>query len=95
MLDVNELAKTITTNTPFEARATILGHIQRGGTPTPRDRVLASLMGAKAIEEIDKGTSGCCICDVNGQIIAVPFEEALSQKSDKSVEKYKVFKELW
>lgn len=95
MIDVNELAKTITANTPFEARATILGHIQRGGSPTPRDRVLASMMGAKAIEELEKGNSGCCICDVNGEIKAVPFEVALSQKRDKSYEKYKVFKELF
>ncbi|MFA7367813.1 MAG: 6-phosphofructokinase [Bacilli bacterium] len=95
MMDVNELVKVISEKTPFDARATILGHIQRGGSPSPRDRVLASLMGAKAVEELANGNSGCCICDVNNTIMAVPFEEALSKKSNQIFEKYKVFKELW
>ena len=95
MMDVNELVKVISEKTPFDARATILGHIQRGGSPSPRDRVLASLMGAKAVEELANGNSGCCICDVNNTIMAVPFEEALSKKRNQIFEKYKVFKELW
>lgn len=95
MMDVNDLVRVISEKTPFDARATILGHIQRGGSPSPRDRVLASLMGAKAVEELANGNSGCCICDVNNSIKAVPFEEALSKKSNQIFEKYKVFKELW
>lgn len=93
--DVNQLAKIITARTPFDARATILGHIQRGGCPTPRDRVLASVMGVKAVEELLKGNSGCCICEVNNELVAIPIEKALTMKRDQVQEKYKAFKELW
>lgn len=95
LTDVNELANIITLNTPFEARATILGHIQRGGKPTPRDRVLASLMGVKAIEELVKGRSNICICEVNNEIIARTFEEALASDKDQITSKYDAFKVLW
>ena len=93
--DVNKLAKIITDRTPFDARATILGHIQRGGCPTPRDRVLASIMGVKAVEELIKGNSGCCICEVNNELVAIPIEQALTMKRDQVSEKYRAFKELW
>ena len=93
--NVQELAKLITAKTPFQARASILGHIQRGGCPTPRDRVLASCMGVKAVEELIKGNGGCCICEVNNSLVAIPFEEALTMKKDQITEKMKSFKELW
>ncbi len=93
--DVNEMAKMITAKTPFQARATILGHIQRGGSPTPRDRVLASCMGVKAVEELLKGNGGCAICEVNNTLKAIDFEEALTMKKDQVTEKMKSFKELW
>ncbi|MDO4938699.1 MAG: ATP-dependent 6-phosphofructokinase [Lachnospiraceae bacterium] len=53
--DSEELAKRIETVTGIETRATILGYLQRGGSPTCRDRVAASVFGEKAIELIDKG----------------------------------------
>ena len=52
--DVKALADKIDKATGFTGRATILGHIQRGGSPTPSDRVLASRMGAKAVELLDQ-----------------------------------------
>lgn len=93
--NVTELAKLITDKTPFQARASILGHIQRGGRPTPRDRVLASCMGVKAVQELLKGNGGCCICEVNNELTAIPFEKALTMKKDQVTEKMKAFKELW
>ncbi len=93
--DINELTKAINESTPFNARATVLGYIQRGGVPTPRDRILASTMGVKAIHELKEGRSGCCICEVNGKIVPVPFDVALTQKRDQVTENYKTFKELW
>ena len=69
--DVSQLAKLITAKTPFQARASILGHIQRGGCPTPRDRVLASCMGVRAVEELVKGNGGVCICEINNSLQAV------------------------
>ena len=53
--DINEMTKLITDKTPFTARSTILGYVQRGGCPTPRDRILASCMGAKAVDELMNG----------------------------------------
>lgn len=93
--NVNEMAKLITEKTPFNARATILGHIQRGGCPTPRDRVLASCMGVKAVEELLNGHGGSCICEVSNELVAIPFEKALNMKKDQVSTKMKVFKELW
>lgn len=93
--NIDEMAKLITSKTPFQARASILGHIQRGGCPTPRDRVLASTMGVKAVDELLKGNGGVCICEVNNSLQAIPFEKALTMKKDQVSEKMKAFKELW
>ncbi|WP_097356189.1 6-phosphofructokinase [Candidatus Enterovibrio escicola] len=61
MTDVNELAKFIEMKTGRETRATILGHIQRGGQPSAFDRILASRMGAYAVELLIKGEGGRCV----------------------------------
>ncbi|EAR54564.1 6-phosphofructokinase [Photobacterium sp. SKA34] len=61
MTDVNELAKFIEAETGRETRATVLGHIQRGGQPTAFDRVLASRMGAYAVDLLQKGEGGRCV----------------------------------
>lgn len=95
MVDVNWLAKEVTQNTPFEARATILGHIQRGGKPTARDRVLASEMGVEAIRALVNGESGVCVCVRNNKLVTVPIVEALADKSQSIKDKYEVFKKLW
>ena len=58
MTDVNELAKILEKETGFETRATILGHIQRGGVPSARDRVLASRLGDYAVELLLAGKGG-------------------------------------
>lgn len=58
MTDVNKLAKKIEATTGLETRATVLGHIQRGGVPTARDRVLASRLGDYAVELLLNGTGG-------------------------------------
>lgn len=52
---VEQLAKNIQDETGIETRATVLGHVQRGGSPTLRDRVMASRMGYHAVELLDKG----------------------------------------
>ncbi len=58
--DVNELAKEVEARTGFEARAEKLGHMQRGGTPSAFDRILASRLGNYAVNLIDKGIT--CVC---------------------------------
>lgn len=95
MVDINELAKVISEKTPFSARTTILGHIQRGGTPTARDRVLASQMGAKAVDALLEGESGNAVCIRNNQIITVPIEDALRKDDSQALELYELLRELW
>ena len=94
MVDVNFLAKEVSSKTPFQARASVLGHIQRGGKPSAHDRVMASEMGAKAIEALLDGESGTCVCIRDDKIITRPILEALSGDNDLK-DKYKVFKSLW
>ena len=94
-IDIKHLEQRLNDDTPFEARTTILGYVQRGGSPTPRDRVLASVMGVKAIECLKEGISGVCICLKDEKIVATPFGEALKMKKNQVEDKYNVFKELW
>ncbi|CAG9296987.1 6-phosphofructokinase [Celerinatantimonas diazotrophica] len=67
--NVNELAAGIEMATERETRATVLGHIQRGGAPTARDRVLASWMGGYAVELLLEGKGGRCIGIQNNQLV--------------------------
>lgn len=75
-----EIAKEITDKTGIEARATILGHIQRGGSPTVHDRVMASMMGAKAVETLRDGNSNRIIAFKDNQVVDLDIEEALKMQ---------------
>lgn len=86
--DVRELAKQVNQYTGYDTRATILGHIQRGGRPSPFDRVLASRLGDGAVTEILKGEGAKCMGVFNNKIVAIPIEEALQMKK-KMFEGYK------
>ena len=77
-----ELAKTIEAETGMETRATILGHIQRGGIPTMRDRVIASQMGAKAVELLLEGKSNRVVRMKKGEISDIDIEEGLAMKKE-------------
>lgn len=78
--DVHELAKRVEEATGFETRANVLGHMQRGGHPSARDRVLATRMGIKAVELLEEGKGGLCISDVKGEIVGLPIQEVLGHK---------------
>ena len=78
--DVHELAKRVEEATGFETRANVLGHMQRGGRPSARDRVLASRMGVYAVELLEEGKGGLCISDVKGEIVGLPIQEVLGHK---------------
>ncbi|MFM2479993.1 6-phosphofructokinase [Celerinatantimonas sp. YJH-8] len=67
--NVNELAAGIEMATGRETRATILGHIQRGGAPSARDRVLASAMGGYAVELLLEGLGGRCIGILENKLV--------------------------
>ncbi|MGI6112517.1 MAG: 6-phosphofructokinase [Mahellales bacterium] len=85
-----ELGQRIQEKTGIETRATILGHIQRGGSPTARDRILASVMGAKAVELLIGGASNRVIGIKNSKLEDFDIEEALKMKKDFDVEMYKL-----
>jgi 6-phosphofructokinase 1 len=64
----------------YDTRVSILGHMQRGGTPTALDRVQSSRMGHAAIEALMSGATGVMIGVVNGEVKLTPFSEAISRK---------------
>lgn len=78
--DVHALAKKVEAETGFETRANVLGHMQRGGRPSARDRVLASRMGIYAVELLEAGKGGLCVSEVNGKITGLPIVEVLAHK---------------
>ena len=73
----NVLAEEIEQRTGFETRVTILGHIQRGGTPTAFDRVLATRFGVGAIDAVHDRAFGQMVALQAGQIVRVPIAEAV------------------
>lgn len=75
-----DLAKYIERRTGIESRATILGHVQRGGSPTLRDRVVASEMGYKAVELLAEGKSKRVVALKDGKIVDYDITEALNME---------------
>jgi 6-phosphofructokinase 1 len=73
----NQLAEAIEERTGFETRQTILGHVQRGGTPTAFDRVLATRFGVAAIDAVHDGAFGQMVALQAGEIVRVPLTEAV------------------
>lgn len=94
LLNVHELAKTVDKETSFSGRALVLGHIQRGGTPVPEDRILASKMGKKAVELLLAGERGQCVCIKKDVITNMNIDDALVEQNDKDTQLYKLFEEL-
>lgn len=75
-----EVARKVKERLPdYDTRVTTLGHIQRGGSPSCKDRVLASVLGNRAVEALLKGMSGVMVGQVNGEIAYTPFEEACAR----------------
>ena len=74
---VSDLAKYIEKRLNIESRATILGHVQRGGSPTLRDRVVASLMGNKAVELLAQGKGNRVVAMKDNEIVDYDITEAL------------------
>src|ERR1700731_2744701 len=75
----NILARAIEKRTGFETRAVVLGHIQRGGSPTAFDRVLATRYGLGAIDMGHRGEFGCMAALRSNKIISIPLSEAISK----------------
>ena len=81
-----DIAKQIEETTGIEARPTILGHLQRGGSPTLRDRTTASLMGIRAIDCISNKNFNRLVIERAGKIDDIDIEEGLSMTKTISEE---------
>ncbi|RIH87045.1 6-phosphofructokinase [Calidithermus roseus] len=88
------LARDVKLCCGIEGRVTILGHIQRGGSPTAIDRVLASRLGAACVEALLSGASGVGIGLVNDEIRLTPFKEAVEKRKDINRRKYELARML-
>ncbi len=92
--DVDALAKKVSLHTNFSGRATVLGHIQRGGSPTANDRMLASRMGEKAVDLLMEGIGGHCVGIIDNEICSMPIDEALSRPKKNRKALYRLFDRL-
>ena len=90
----SSMAKRIEAATGIETRATILGHMQRGGAPTCKDRVYASIMGAKAVELLCEGKSNRVIGYKHGEFVDFDIQEALSMTKDIPEDQFQISKML-
>ena len=75
----NMLAREIEKRTGFETRAVVLGHMQRGGSPSAFDRVLATRYGIGAIDMVHRGEFGCMAALRGNKIVSVPLAEAIAK----------------
>jgi len=75
-------AKELERRTGFEPRVSVLGHIQRGGRPSARDRVLATKLGAFAVEAIGEGKTDVMVGEIRGELVTTPLEECWTRKKE-------------
>ena len=82
------LEREIQARTGYESRQTVLGHVQRGGTPTAYDRILATRFGLHAADAVHEGDSGVMVALQGTDIVRVPLEEATRELKLVPVERY-------
>ncbi|MCR4879986.1 MAG: 6-phosphofructokinase [Bacilli bacterium] len=83
LYDINELAQKISEATGFDTRTEVLGRLQRGGSPSAHDRILAARLGAKAVDILVSGDgAGYCVGVRHNEIIATPIQEAVNMKHE-------------
>ncbi|SNZ11853.1 6-phosphofructokinase [Terribacillus aidingensis] len=89
-----EFGKRIEEATNMDTRVTILGHVQRGGSPTANDRVLASRLGGKAVDLLLEGKSGRMVGIQNNKLVDHDILDILDQKHEIDLDMYKLSQEL-
>ena len=94
IFDVEAFAQRISEETSFSGRSIVLGHIQRGGSPTPEDRILASRMAEAAIDLLLERQTGLCVCLKDSQIVSKKIEYALNVQNENHEKLYQLFYEL-
>ncbi|NLL73175.1 MAG: 6-phosphofructokinase [Clostridiales bacterium] len=92
--DSENMAKRIEATTGMETRATIIGHAQRGGSPTARDRVYGSVMGARAVDLLLAGATNRVVAYKDSQFVDFDIEEALGMTKDIDQYMYDLSKRL-
>ena len=85
-----EFGKRIHEAIGIEPRVTVLGHIQRGGAPSARDRETATRMGYYAVTALAEGRTNCIIATQEGGIVEIPIEEALQMKKTLQMDRYRI-----
>ena len=88
------MARRIEAATGLETRATILGYMQRGGAPTCKDRVYASIMGSKAVELLAEGKTNRVVAYKHGEFVDFDIQEALNMTKDIPEDQYEISKLL-
>ncbi len=88
------IAQRIEEELGLDTRVTIIGHVQRGGSPTARDRVMASSMGHFAIEQLIAGATSHVVCYRDSKLVCTPINEALAMKKDLDSYTYRVAQEI-
>lgn len=91
---VDEMAKEISDRLNIEARASVLGYVQRGGSPSSRDRVIASLMGHRAVELLHKNIKSRVVIYKGDRVLDADIEEALATQKSISIDMYDFSKEI-
>ena len=89
-----DIAKRIHEETGIDPRVTVLGHIQRGGSPTARDRETASRMGYEAVISLEEGRGNRIIATQDGRIVDLDMEAALAMSKQFEMERYAVLEAL-
>ena len=89
-----QLAKEIEQATGVESRATILGHVQRGGSPTVQDRVAASQLGYYAVDLLSKGIGNRVVGLQHNEVVDYDIQEALKMKKEFPHDLYKIANEI-
>jgi 6-phosphofructokinase 1 len=93
--NASEVAQKVKKILPtYDTRVSTLGHIQRGGSPTCNDRVLASILGYNAITALLDGAKDIMIGKINGEVVHTPFEQAITRHNDINQMEYKMSKIL-
>ncbi|QQZ10628.1 6-phosphofructokinase [Heyndrickxia vini] len=90
----SDFAKELEEATNFDTRVSVLGHIQRGGSPTASDRVLASRLGAKAVELLLEGKGGRAVGIENNELVDYDILEILGKPHKVALDIYRLSKEL-
>jgi phosphofructokinase-like protein len=88
----NVIASEIEQRTGYETRVTVLGHVQRGGTPTAFDRVLCTWYGVEAIDAVHDGAFGTMVALQNAEVVRVPLEIAVAELKYVNPRLYKAAK---